>query len=145
MDDQPGRAPRLLIIEDDAALALFYRDILSDSNCRVLVVPSIERAEAEMARQSFDAIILDNFLQGEDGLSYLLRRGCDLPPVILTSAIEPPLEALSRLPGVRFLPKPFTLAELSDALNVIFGERDPFDLSAGAGGAVPPKRDASDA
>ncbi|MEW6752137.1 MAG: DNA-binding response regulator [Candidatus Latescibacterota bacterium] len=80
--------PRILIAEDDAAVAKLWRDFLVRRGMQVQAVASAEEAQGELCATSFDLVVLDLRLQGRmDGLALLAAMGARaLPAVILVSA-----------------------------------------------------------
>jgi signal transduction histidine kinase len=80
----------VLIVEDHPAHSRLLREVLADEHLaryRVSAVTSLDGALAEVARQSFDAIVLDLGLPdatGLDVLRTLRERAPDLPIVVLS-------------------------------------------------------------
>ncbi|MEW6756455.1 MAG: DNA-binding response regulator [Candidatus Latescibacterota bacterium] len=80
--------PRILIVEDDAAVARLWRDFLVRRGMQAQAVASAEEAQRKLCETSFDLLVLDLRLQGRmDGLGLLGAMAARaLPPVILVSA-----------------------------------------------------------
>jgi len=107
-------AHHILIVDDDARLASLLKQYLSDSKYRTTVAESAEAARQKMAGLSFDLIVLDRMMPGEDGLSMAsaLRTSTsenkDVPILMLTAMAEPS----DRIDGLEagvddYLTKPF--------------------------------------
>jgi two-component system, OmpR family, response regulator len=107
---------RVLLVEDDAALAGALRDGLSGRGIAVDAVGSAREAEAMLAVEPYDCMILDLGLPDRDGLDLLrdLReRGHPLPVLVLTARGT----IAARVAGLDggaddYLPKPFALPEV---------------------------------
>ncbi|MDX1377185.1 MAG: response regulator transcription factor [Burkholderiales bacterium] len=123
-------AERILLVEDDARLAAMVAEYLGDAGLRVTIVPGGELGLARLAREPFDAVVLDLMLPDIDGLEVCrrLRASSDLPVLMLTARGD----AADRIVGLElgaddYLPKPFEPRELLARLRAILRRR-----SAGA-------------
>ncbi len=110
-----GARPRILVVDDDAALRELVADYLGGSGFQVEGVGDGVAFRARLAQQPVDLVVLDLMLPGEDGLSLLkwLRAGGG-PPVIIVSARG---EEVDRVVGLElgaddYLAKPFGPREL---------------------------------
>lgn len=112
-------ADHILIVDDDARLAALLKQYLNDSKYRTTVAVSAEDARQKMIGLSFDLIVLDRMMPGEDGLSMAsaLRSGNsenkDVPILMLTAMAE----SADRIDGLEagvddYLTKPFEPREL---------------------------------
>jgi len=107
---------RILIAEDDVALASFVKKGLEAEHYTVSVVHTGEEGFYVAHEQAFDLIILDVMLPGRDGLEVLAtlrRRGNTTPVLLLTAkdAIDDRVRGL-RAGGDDYLTKPFSFVEL---------------------------------
>ncbi|MFN7974967.1 MAG: response regulator transcription factor [Acidobacteriota bacterium] len=107
---------RLLLIEDDPALARGLRDNFVAEGYDVRHESSAERGEAALREQRSDVVVLDIMLPGRSGLDLLraLRAAGDTVPVLMLTAKG---EVVDRVVGLElgaddYLPKPFALREL---------------------------------
>ena len=110
--------PRLLLIDDDERLSAMLRDYLTQAGYAVSVAPTLAAGRQQLAREPFDALVLDLMLPDGDGLDLTreLRaspRTRHLPLLMLTARGEP----LDRIVGLElgaddYLPKPFEPREL---------------------------------
>jgi len=117
---------RILLVEDDARLAAMVAEYLGDAGLRVTIVPGGEQGLARLAREPFDAVVLDLMLPDIDGLEVCrrLRAGSDLPVLMLTARGD----AADRIVGLElgaddYLPKPFEPRELLARLRAILRRR----------------------
>jgi two-component system phosphate regulon response regulator OmpR len=117
---------RILLIEDDARLAAMVAEYLGDAGLRVAIAPGGEQGLARLAREPFDAVVLDLMLPDLDGLEVCrrLRASSDLPVLMLTARGD----AADRIVGLEigaddYLPKPFEPRELLARLRAILRRR----------------------
>jgi two-component system copper resistance phosphate regulon response regulator CusR len=107
---------RLLVVEDERKLLRSLQRGLEGEGYEVAAATNGETANALLAREAFDAVILDWMLPGCDGLQVLaeLRRAGNRVPVLLLTArdaIEDRVQGLDA--GAEdYLTKPFAFAEL---------------------------------
>lgn len=114
---------RILIIEDDDAVAGFVRQGLREASHVVDWVANGVEGLHLASTESYDAIVLDLMLPGMDGLSVLrgLRsRHIDTPIICLTARDT----VTDRVEGLNagaddYLAKPFSFAELHARLNAL--------------------------
>jgi len=114
---EPKRAPTVLLVDDDEKLRQLVAEFLERHGMEVLSVADGEGADAVLARQSVDVVILDVMLPGEDGLSICRRLtggGEARPAIIMLSAAG---EDTDRIVGLElgaddYLPKPANPREL---------------------------------
>jgi DNA-binding response OmpR family regulator len=113
---------RLLLIEDDTRLAEMVRDYLGAAGFRVDRVATGAGGLALLARDGFDAIILDLMLPDMDGLDVcrMLRTRSTVPILMLTARGD----AMDRIIGLEvgaddYLPKPFEPRELLARLRAL--------------------------
>jgi DNA-binding response OmpR family regulator len=107
---------RLLLVEDEAALARGLADNFRDEGYEVRIIGNGDEALPAVAAFRPDLLVLDIMLPGRSGLDILreLRgRGDKLPVLILTAKGE----VVDRVVGLElgaddYLPKPFALREL---------------------------------
>jgi DNA-binding response OmpR family regulator len=107
---------KILLVEDDPALADAVREGLSDEGISTTIVSTVNAALESVRSQRPDALILDLMLAGESGLDVLrtLRSQRDQTPIIIVSALgttEHRVKGL--LAGADdYLVKPFEIKEL---------------------------------
>ena len=113
---------RLLLIEDEAKLASYLRQGLSEEGF-VVETASNGVDGLHMATQGhYDLIVLDGMLPGIDGLGVLaaLRHSRDTPVLMLTArgAVEDRVKGLQS-GADDYLTKPFAFSELVARLHVL--------------------------
>jgi two-component system, NtrC family, nitrogen regulation response regulator NtrX len=115
----PSRGPRVLIVDDEATIRQSLRGVLGDENYECTAVDNGEACLTELARESYEVVLLDIWLTGIDGLTTLSRIQ-DLPPgsrpaVIMISGhgnIETAVKA-TKLGAFDFIEKPLTIEKVS--------------------------------
>lgn len=118
-----GRSCRVLLVEDDATVAEVVVRLLERQGHRVRHAAHGLEALAELAQESYDAMLLDLDLPGVDGfqVAQLVRQhekpGQRLPIIAVTARTGGDEEARSRAAGMdRFLRKPLTGEQLARIL-----------------------------
>jgi len=115
-------AERILLIEDDARLAEMVSEYLGESGFRVAVAEGGRAGLERIAREPFDALVLDLTLPDMDGLEVCreLRKASDTPVLMLTARGEPADCIVGlELGADDYLPKPFQPRELLARLRAI--------------------------
>jgi two-component system nitrogen regulation response regulator NtrX len=114
-----ARSPKVLVVDDEAAIRQSLRGVLSDESYDVTAVESGETCLSELSRNSYEVVLLDIWMKGLDGLATLARIR-DLPPVdrpavIMISGhanIETAVKA-TKLGAFDFIEKPLTIEKVS--------------------------------
>ena len=124
---------RILVVEDDKAVASFVKKGLESEQYAVDVAADGEDAQALLEAASFDLIILDLVLPKVDGLEVLtyIRKRKPPPPVLILSGrarVEDRVKGLD-LGADDYLTKPFSFSELSARVRALL-RRNPksFDI-----------------
>src|SRR5712664_4069026 len=119
-------AERILLIEDDARLAEMVSEYLGEAGFRVSIAAAGRAGLERLAREPFDALVLDLMLPDMDGLDVCreLRAKSDTPVLMLTGRGD----AIDRIVGLElgaddYLPKPFQPRELLARLRAILRRR----------------------
>jgi two-component system, OmpR family, phosphate regulon response regulator OmpR len=117
---------RILLVDDDPGLRDLLRRYLKEQGYEVVAVRDGVAMDSALAEQTFDLLILDLMLPGEDGLS-LLRRlmAGQALPVIMVSARG---EDVDRIIGLEvgaddYLAKPFNPRELLARVRAVLRRR----------------------
>lgn len=112
-------APHILVIDDDTRLASLLKQYLTDNGYRASISESAENARKKMNGISFDLLVLDRMMPGEDGLSFAktLRSTSGLNQNIAILMLTAMAEADNRIEGLEvgvddYLTKPFEPREL---------------------------------
>ena len=114
---------RILIAEDDEALARFVRRGLEGENYTVDVLADGEQARTAATQFEYDVVILDLNLPKLDGVSVLRQlraKKPSLPVLVLTqrAKLEDRVQCLDT-GADDFLPKPFSFGELSARIRAL--------------------------
>ena len=115
-------AARLLVIDDEPDIRSGLTDILEDEGYHVETAADAAAARQQLAAQAFDAVLLDIWMPGTDGIALLREwvEAGELPqPVIMMSGhgtVETAVEA-TRLGAYDFIEKPIALAKLLITLD----------------------------
>ena len=114
--------PRILIVEDEIALAEVVRDYLIAAGMEVDLLAEGTHAVATALRSQHDLLVLDLMLPGVDGLTICreLRRSSDVPIIMTTAKVE----EIDRLLGLGlgaddYLCKPYSPRELVARVQAI--------------------------
>jgi two-component system, response regulator PdtaR len=116
-----SRVARILVVEDDALVASYIRDVLEESGFVIVgVASSGPEALALLDGELPHLALVDIRLAGPvDGIEFAceLRRRCDVPSIFLSGMHDP--ETMERAKTARplgFLQKPFRPSQVFNAL-----------------------------
>ena len=111
----PDREAHILVVDDDTRLRELLQRYLVDNHYRVTSAGDAAEARRKLVGLTFDLIVLDVMMPGEDGLELTraLRATSDVPILLLTAMGE----AEDRIAGLEhgaddYLTKPFEPREL---------------------------------
>lgn len=109
---------RLMVVEDDSALARALCDTLELSDYSVIHATDGEQALAMLDREQVDLVLTDVQMRPMDGhtlLRHLRSRYHDLPVLVMTAygTVEKAVEAM-KLGAVDYLAKPFDVDDLQE-------------------------------
>lgn len=120
MTTQKGR---LIVLDDDQEMRALLQRYLRENHYSVRCVPDAESLNRLLARETFDLLILDLMMPGEDGLAVCrrLRSEGDTTPIIMLTARGDPVD---RVVGLEmgaddYLPKPFMPRELLARIEAV--------------------------
>ena len=112
----------ILMVDDDAQIRQLLSDYLSGFGMSVVAVADGKAMAEALKKSTFDLVILDLMLPGEDGLSLCrsLRAESDIPILMLTARGE----AMDRVVGLElgaddYIVKPFEPRELVARIQTI--------------------------
>jgi two-component system nitrogen regulation response regulator NtrX len=111
----------VLVVDDEVNIRKTLEGVLSDEGYRVMLAETGEAALEAIPKTLVDAVLLDVWLPGMDGLDVVVaarRIRPDIPIILMTGyAVEERVqEALARKAS-SCLRKPFQIAELETALQ----------------------------
>lgn len=110
-----GLTSRILIVEDDREIAAMLVDLVTTAGIVARTVLSGREMDRLLKQQSFDLIVLDAMLPGEDGFSICRRlRAAGPVPILMLTALG---EDIDRILGLElgaddYVTKPFNSREL---------------------------------
>jgi DNA-binding response OmpR family regulator len=120
---------RLVLVEDEPALARGLADNCRAEGYEVRVVPRGDEAFGVVRAERPDAVVLDIMLPGRSGLDVLrdLRAAGDTVPVLVLTAKG---DVVDRIVGLElgaddYLPKPFAVRELLARLRALLRRATP--------------------
>ena len=101
---------KILIIDDEKDNTEIIKDVLEDVNYTTVLARSAIEAKAIVAVNSFDLILLDVWMPGQDGISLLSEwysEGFSTPIVMMSGHAEPSdIVNAMKLGAIDFLKKP---------------------------------------
>ena len=127
---------KLVVVDDDAKLRDLLNRYLTEQQFEVTLAADSASLNRLMQRESFDLIILDQMLPGEDGLSIIrrLRAANDRTPIIMLTAQG---DDVDRIIGLEmgaddYMQKPFNPRELVARVHAVLRRQIPNDTPGGA-------------
>jgi two-component system phosphate regulon response regulator OmpR len=123
----PDTKRKILVVDDDQRLRELLNRYLAEQGFAVKAVNGGESMDKALARESWDVLVLDLMMPGEDGLSICRRLRAaknDIPIVMLTAKGDD----VDRIVGLEmgaddYLPKPFNPRELVARMNAVLRRR----------------------
>ena len=118
---------RILIIDDEKDNTEIIKDVLEDVNYETVLARSASEAKVFIAGNTFDLVLMDVWMPGQDGISLLnewISEGFDRPIVMMSGHAEPSdIFRAMKLGAVDFLKKP--LHDFLPILRNIMTRQDP--------------------
>jgi CheY-like chemotaxis protein len=122
---------RVLLVEDDAVIAMGERKALAKRGYEIVHAASAEEALAYVggSRDSFDLVLMDvNLGEGMDGIvaAHEMRKTCEVPLVFLTSHSESEIVARAQgLTSWEFVSKERGIEAVDKAMRNAMGRLEP--------------------
>jgi DNA-binding response OmpR family regulator len=119
---------RILLVDDDVALAALLREFLELQGFQVTLAHRAEDALERIAQQPPDLVVLDVMLPGISGFEALrrLREWHDVPVIMLTARGEESERILGLVGGADdYLPKPCSPLELTVRIRTVLKRARP--------------------
>lgn len=114
---------KILMVDDDLRMRELLQRYLSEQGFNIKTVADSKEMDAILANESFDLLVLDLMLPGEDGLAICrrLRGNKFTSPIIMLTARG---DEVDRIIGLEmgaddYLPKPFNPRELLARINAV--------------------------
>ncbi|WP_374309575.1 response regulator [Dongia sp.] len=123
-----AHAAHILVVDDDKRLRDLIARYLGEQGFRVTVATDAAEARAKLKSISFDLLVLDIMMPGENGLDLTRAlRSDNAVPILLLTAMG---EVQDRIAGLEsgaddYLPKPFEPKELVLRINAILKRARP--------------------
>jgi two-component system response regulator HydG len=122
-----GKAPQVLVVDDEREMADMLADGLTDRGYHAVAAASSEEAIRRLKYDPFEALVTDLRMPLGDGLELMAearRLVPDLPVIVMTAygAIDSAIESVRR-GASHYLVKPFRLEELALFLDRLLDER----------------------
>lgn len=115
----------LLVVDDEPALRTLFQTILEMYGYTSDTAGNGRDAQTKLARESYDTVLLDYMMPGENGLTvlrHIQQRYPSLPVVMFTGHTDEKVAEQALALGARAcLYKPFELAKLAETLNAMVG------------------------
>ncbi len=119
---------RILVVEDEEALASGIRDALSHAGYEADIAHDGNGAMEKLNQDPFDLVVLDIMLPGKSGLDVLreLREARKDVRVVMLTALADEADVVRgfELGADDYMPKPFSPRELVARVNAQFRRRD---------------------
>jgi CheY-like chemotaxis protein len=118
----PSAPPRILVVDDEDAILYVFERYLSVAGYRVSVADNGRDAVRIGADGPVDLLITDFRMPGMNGIEVIhaLRELQPALPALVISGN--PIEAGTMPPGVRFLSKPVSMADLLNIIPSLIGQ-----------------------
>ena len=131
----PSPNPRILIVEDEPAIAFALEADLQREGYEVVVVASGDEGLRRAQSEGFDLVLLDVMLPGMDGFDVcreLRKSGCRTPVIVLTARSHDAEKVMGlELGADDYMTKPFNPRELRARIKAVL--RRTTDQTAGGG------------
>lgn len=118
--------PHILIVDDDLGIRTLLSEFLLQHGYAASTVASAADMRAALAGASYDLIVLDLMMPGEDGITALrLLQSADAPPVIMLSAFGTDVDRIVGLEigAEDFVQKPCNPRELLARIRTVLRRR----------------------
>jgi two-component system, OmpR family, response regulator len=126
-NEDGGRSPRVLLVEDDCTIRLMVENYLTEHDMRIVSVTDRNAVARHFAVDEPNVVILDLQLGGDDGLDVLraIRSRSDVPVIITTGHRR---DEIDRVIGLElgaddYVTKPFGLRELLARIRAVLRRR----------------------
>lgn len=114
---------KILVLDDEPDLRALLQRYLTEQGFEVKAIPDASQIDRLLQRESFDVLILDIMMRGEDGLSVCQRLRAQretIPIIMLTARGDPVDRILGRESGADdYLAKPFNPRELLACIHAL--------------------------
>ena len=118
---------RIMLVEDNLPVAESIKNYLALENFDVVIYREASEALTALQKANYHLILLDLKLprmSGQKMLKKMRQRGWTIPVIIITAypSLESAIETF-KLQASDYIQKPFTMAHLLRAINIVINER----------------------
>jgi DNA-binding NtrC family response regulator len=120
MSSQRDDQLNVLVLDDDEAMRTLLVDLVTRYEHQAVPASTAEEALALLPCWTFQVAFLDHNLPGLEGLllgEYLRKNNPDMTIALVTGQDDPNLERRSRDLAIRFIAKPFNVAEIMTVIE----------------------------
>jgi len=118
--------PRILIVEDDQTFRETVTEVLRDVGYKVRGARNLKKATKRLTKHKFDLVLTDINIGNRSGLEVLqvaTQTRPDAKIVLMSAHADPDIVQKAMDSGAaRFLPKPFRVKELIQAIEELLGD-----------------------
>jgi DNA-binding NtrC family response regulator len=118
--------PRILIVEDDQTFRETVAEVLRDVGYKVRGARNLKKATKRLTKHKFDLVLTDVHIGNHSGLEVLqvaTRTHPDAKIVLMSAHADPDVVQQAMKSGAaKFLPKPFRVKELLQAIEELLGD-----------------------
>jgi DNA-binding response OmpR family regulator len=125
--------PTVLVVDDEVGIRELMRAVFEDGDCRPVVAGTPSQALRLADQDRPDVAILDYMLPEMDGVELgkrLRQRFGETFPLIFMSAMDVPEAKLAEHSSYLYLPKPFDIANVLEAVQSALAPVQPRPLNA---------------
>ena len=113
------KGKKIIIVDDDESIRIFYSKILRDEGYEILAYPSCEHLLSVISANTPDLIILDLMLPWESGEIFLskiknIKKFSDIPVIVVSGKqlVNEEIQRIKNIGASDFMTKPVDIEEL---------------------------------
>jgi DNA-binding response OmpR family regulator len=116
---------KILVVEDEKALSLLYKEELTEEGYKVTAVFSADAALEALARETFDLIVTDIRMPGKNGIELVSRVMSQWPdiPIIINTAYQSYKDDFKTWAADAYIVKSSSLEELKDKIKELIEKK----------------------
>ena len=122
------RKMKLLLIDDDEWIRDSLRLFFETEGCQLIALETAEEGLAALREDTYDIIIVDYKLPGQDGIEFLkqIRNAhSDTIKILITAYKSEPVVSEAKKLGIQgFIEKPFTSGTILGSLSYLINKRE---------------------
>lgn len=121
------RKMKILLIDDDEWIRDSLRIFFEEEGCQLLALETAEEGLVAFREDTYDIIIVDYKLPGQDGIQFLKhiqKAHSDAIKILITAYKSEPVVSQAKKLGVHgFIEKPFTSETILESLSYLIEKR----------------------